>query len=116
MNVFNLFRHPAGLKDLNPDEVESLLRQNRMPLIFDVRTRGEFRSGHIAGAKNYPLGNERSIITAHDGDTGIILICKTGHRSQAAAIELFKAGFTSVSHLKGGMNAWLREGKPVTGR
>lgn len=113
MNLFNLFRHPKQLKDLTPAEVAALSHATKGPAIFDVRTKREYISGHVMGAKSYPLGNEQKIISSVDKNQKVVLICKTGHRSQAAAIELLKAGFTDVSHLKGGMDAWSREGRPT---
>jgi rhodanese-related sulfurtransferase len=113
MNLFNLFRHPAHLKDLSPTQVHELIHQNPSPAIIDVRTTLEYRGGHIGGAVSYPLGREGDIISTYSKGSKIILICRTGHRSQAAAIELLKVGFTNVSHLQGGMNAWHRERRPV---
>lgn len=113
MNILNLFRHPKQLHDLTPAEVAALSHATHAPAILDVRTSREYSSGHVMGALSYPLGNEHEIITNFDKRHKVILVCKTGHRSQAAAFELLKAGFTDVSHLKGGMDAWNREGRPV---
>lgn len=113
MNIFNLFRHPKQLQDLTPAEVAALSHAMHAPAILDVRTKREYQSGHIMGAKSYPLGNELKIISTFDKRNKVVLICKTGHRSQAAAIELLKAGFIDISHLKGGMDAWNHEGRPI---
>ncbi len=45
-------------------------------------------------------------------DTGakIILYCRSGPMSAAAARELVKLGFTNVSDLTGGMSAWEKQG------
>ncbi|MCI0184310.1 rhodanese-like domain-containing protein [Sulfoacidibacillus ferrooxidans] len=112
MNLLNLFRHPNQLIDLTPQEVQNK-SVHGASYIIDVRSKGEYQSGHIDGAQHYPLGQEHEILNHFSKEDHIILICKTGHRSQAAANELFKLGFIHVSHLKGGMDKWKREEKPV---
>ncbi len=111
MNIFRLFRHPDNLQDLTPDELQAKLSSH--PLIIDVRTPREFRSGHIEGALSVPLGNESAMLDRWPLDAEVVLICKTGHRSQAAAATLLSNGFERVFHLKGGMDAWRRAGKPM---
>lgn len=113
MNVFDLFRHPNGLKDLSPTELMEELHQNPGTVILDVRTLMEYKTGHIAGAKSYPLGKESTIAKDYPRDTPLVLICKSGHRSQAAANTLMKLGFRQLSHLQGGMDRWKREALPT---
>jgi len=43
-------------------------------------------------------------------DAPILLYCQTGRMSQTAGRELVAAGYTDVSHLDGGMEAWQRAG------
>jgi rhodanese-related sulfurtransferase len=111
MNFLKLFRHPVALVDLTPDQL--LDRLSQQPVLVDVRTPGEYRAGHIDGAISCPLGSEASLLVACPLDSDIILICKTGHRSQAAADTLLGLGFRRVSHLQGGMGAWRRAGNPT---
>ncbi|OLZ11383.1 rhodanese-like domain-containing protein [Sulfobacillus thermosulfidooxidans] len=113
MNLLNLFRHPKNLADLTPADLEARLADPDT-IIIDVRTPHEFESGHIQGAIPIPLGRESIIATRWPQNTPLIFICKTGHRSQAAAATAFKLGYTNISHLQGGMDRWKREGKPMT--
>lgn len=48
-------------------------------------------------------------------DTAILLYCRTGRMSQIAGRELVAAGYTDVSQLDGGMEAWQRAGLPLQG-
>ncbi len=112
MNILNLFRRPSALKALAPKEVAIHIEQSPKPVIVDVRSSLEYSSGHIAGAEHYALGNEANVIREVDKSSPVILICKTGHRSQAAAHTLLKNGFTDLYHLEGGMNRWRKEGFP----
>jgi rhodanese-related sulfurtransferase len=46
-------------------------------------------------------------------DKPIILVCKTDKRSAKAAALLSDAGFRDVHVLRGGMEQWSRDGRPV---
>lgn len=108
VKLWNLFRHPTALKDLRVPELRSQLEQRSDIAVIDVRTATEYQSGHIAQAISYPMGQEQQIARDYARDQPIVLICKTGHRSQAVAHELITMGFTDLSHLAGGMDAWRR--------
>ena len=74
--------------------------------IIDVRSAGEFASGHIAGAKNIPVDQ----LGARIGELGskdapIILYCASGARSAMATRTLVGKGFKSVRNL-GAMRNW----------
>ncbi len=113
MNILRLFQHPKELIDLNPAEVFDKVSVPQW-VIVDVRTRAEFASGHIKGAIHAPLGTTGQQMADRDHNSQIVLICKTGHRSQAAARELLDMGFHQVHHLLGGMDRWRKNRMPVT--
>lgn len=86
--------------------------------VLDVRTAGEFQSGHIKNAlqadwTNQPQFMER--IAYVDKDRPVYVYCLAGGRSHAAAEWMRKNGFKEVRELVGGMNAWKRDNKPVEG-
>lgn len=110
LKLWNLFRHPATLKDLNVSELRTQLDQGSNIAVIDVRTAAEYRAGHIVEAKSYTMGKEQEIARDFSPSQPIVLICKTGHRSQAVAHELIALGFTDLAHLAGGMDAWWRNG------
>jgi len=72
-------------------------------LLLDVRTRGEFQSGHIPGAVNIPLGNDLAHIPQ---DREIIVICQSGMRSLSACKQLKKLGYNDITNVKSGMSGW----------
>ncbi|MDA8344017.1 MAG: rhodanese-like domain-containing protein [Thermaerobacter sp.] len=112
MDFRRLFQHPAGLKNLGPEEIQQLCASNPNVRIVDVRTPGEFRQGHIEGALLAPLGQTTKVVKDWPRDTALVLVCHSGHRSQTAAHELIQLGFQDVSHLAGGMMSWVRRGAP----
>lgn len=113
MNLFHLFQHPKNLVDLDPAVLAGKLSDPGI-LIVDVRTRQEYLAGHLKGARHAPLGKTGQLMANTDRDTPLVLICKTGHRSQAAARELLDLGFTQVHHLAGGIDRWRSQGMPLT--
>jgi rhodanese-related sulfurtransferase len=68
--------------------------------VVDVRTRGEYASGHLPGAVNIPL-HELSSRLAELGakDRAIVVYCASGQRSSRAKGLLRGAGFTNVHNL-----------------
>lgn len=82
--------------------------------ILDVRTGGEFESGHIPGAFNVPLatlGEHAEALAAVDQP--VVLVCQSGGRATTAHERLARAGKASVHVLDGGMNAWLSSGGDI---
>ena len=65
--------------------------------IVDVRTPGEFASGHPAKAINIPLNSIATLPKKiKDKDTEIVLCCASGMRASAAKQNLEKMGYTNV--------------------
>ena len=89
----------AGLKDFE---------------LVDVRESGEYDIVRIDGAKLIPQGR----ILAGEAwnelpqDRDIVFHCKAGTRSANVLAAARKAGYQRVSHLDGGILAWVREVEP----
>lgn len=65
-------------------------------VILDVRTKGEFQSGHIKGALNIPVQNLASSLTKIPKEKAIITCCASGMRSASAKGILASNGFKEV--------------------
>ena len=65
-------------------------------LILDVRTPGEFESGHIDGAVNIPLSRLHTDSIPLDKKAVIVTCCSHGLRSVKAASLLREKGFSNV--------------------
>ncbi|MGW5346178.1 rhodanese-like domain-containing protein [Streptomyces sp. HUAS TT3] len=92
-------------------------RQNTIDgdaVLLDVREQGEWNAGHAPGAIHLPLS--RLVTGAALPSTAegrpLVVICRSGHRSQQAAKLLAGRGAEAVD-VKGGMNAWAAAGLPV---
>jgi rhodanese-related sulfurtransferase len=102
---------------MGTDSFEKGISKNGIQ-VLDVRTSGEYNSGHIKNAllADWTIKeqfNER--IEYVDKDRPVYIYCLAGGRSAAAADWMRKNGFTSVIELAGGMNAWKAAGKPMEG-
>ena len=88
-------------------EVAEKLRGNAPPVLLDVRTTGENRSGHIDGSLNVPLHElgKRLPELEEYRDREIVVYCASGNRSVNAAHLLQQKGF-KVVNLRGGISAW----------
>ncbi|HPI09412.1 MAG TPA: rhodanese-like domain-containing protein [Catalimonadaceae bacterium] len=65
-------------------------------VILDVRSKGEFMSGHIAGAMNIPVDVLGSQLSRLPKGKAIITCCASGMRSSSAKSQLVSAGYTEV--------------------
>lgn len=72
--------------------------------IVDVRTRGEYASGHVAGSVNVPLNELSSGIKKIKKDTVIITCCASGMRSASAKASLLSMGYKEVHNGGGWMS------------
>jgi rhodanese-related sulfurtransferase len=96
------------IKRLTSGEVKELLDKDTESefQLLDVRQPREYEAGHIPGAKLIPLGELEYRYGELDNDRGIILYCRTGHRSMAASTILCGLGFENVYNLNGGIRTW----------
>ncbi|KOU70341.1 rhodanese-like domain-containing protein [Streptomyces diastaticus] len=83
-------------------------------LLADVREEDEFQAGHAPAAILLPLSQlaEGTGLPGREDGRDLVLICRSGHRSQQAARLLADRGVTAVD-VTGGMRAWAAEGLPV---
>ena len=74
--------------------------------LVDVRNPGEFKLGTIAGAKHIDLPSLTRRLGELDPNKPTVVFCAGGYRSSIAASTLRAKGFTDVSDILGGYNAW----------
>lgn len=84
--------------------------------VLDVRTGGEYQSGHLKHALQADWNNAAQFkerTAALDKSKPVYVYCLSGGRSAAAAQWLQQQGYSNVLALKGGINSWKQAGKPV---
>lgn len=90
-------------------------------VLVDLRDPTKTAQGHIDGARLRPMDDFlRDVVVdevfADRKDTEILLICDTDHMSRVvAAILAEDEGYTRVSSVRGGMEAWATFEPPVRG-
>jgi rhodanese-related sulfurtransferase len=97
--------------EISPDDARKQLSSGAV--VLDVRTHEEFIAGHIEKSLFMPLDELTSLMAALPRNQLIITVCRTGVRSMQARLILQEAGYTQVTSLKGGMEAWIAAGFPV---
>jgi rhodanese-related sulfurtransferase len=119
-----------SVKRVSPDEALGLM-QNEGYVYLDVRSVPEFEAGHPDGAYNVPLLDLGpygmapnpaflKVVEAHfPKDARIVVGCKAGGRSLAAASLLESHGYTQVIDQRagfdgGGEPGWRPRGLPVS--
>lgn len=107
--VFALEKNTLSAKDFR----QAIQASNSQ--IIDVRTEGEYRQGHIKGAKLYDLyKNElQQAAVEMDKNKPVYLYCRSGNRSTYALNFFLKQGFTEAYHLSGGIISWYQAGLPI---
>jgi phage shock protein E len=79
-------------------------------LILDVRSTEEFAEAHIEGAINNNVFDENftSNVKGFDKNKPIFVYCKSGKRSNMAAVKLSNLGFKKIYDLEGGILNWIK--------
>jgi rhodanese-related sulfurtransferase len=105
----------SKVKTLDHQQATLLINKQNAKII-DVRSKDEFKKGHIVDAVNIPLSeiknNQTSALEKFKASP-IIMVCSAGMTSAQAAQLMVKAGFESVYNLKGGMSEWQQSNLPV---
>jgi rhodanese-related sulfurtransferase len=104
----------SAITQLSVADLQRKLAANESLQLIDVRSAEEYQhDGHIVGAKLIPLPALAQRLGEIDRAQAVVLICRSGNRSQVAADLLAGQGFSTVSNLQGGMSAWRRAGYPA---
>ncbi len=92
------------------------LEGDEPPFLLDVREPEEWEIAHLPGAQLIPQGELPDRVTELTQARTVVIYCKSGARSHAAARFLRGLGFTRVRNLAGGIDAWAKEIDPRMAR
>ncbi len=81
--------------------------------ILDVREPSEWAEKHIPGTNLIPLGELVIRLDEIPEGQEIVVVCRSGNRSQIGRDILLAAGFESVTSMAGGINQWIAEGYEI---
>jgi rhodanese-related sulfurtransferase/TusA-related sulfurtransferase len=88
------------------EELQAKLEANENIVVLDVRESAEFAFNHISGAISIPLGELDDRLSELNADDEIYVVCRTGNRSDFAALKLAERGIKQVINVVPGMSEW----------
>ena len=97
--VFAVYLALKRSGQISPADAQSHLKNGA--LLVDVRTAGEYASGHLPSAINIPLDEIEVSLPRHEKDKNqvILLHCQSGTRSGVAKRRLNALGYANAFNL-----------------
>ena len=92
---------------------EAFTRYQNGAFLLDVRTQEEWNEFHAPNSTLIPLDQLASRLNEVPKDKEIVVVCRSGNRSQEGRDILLQAGFTQVTSMQGGLNDWRASGYPI---
>jgi phage shock protein E len=107
-------KQSAKTKRVDVEEFDKL-RANKDNVVLDVRTKEEFKAGHIPGAVNidFKAPDFERQVGKLDRNKTYLVHCAAGVRSAAASKKMETAGFKELYDLAPGFRGWEKAGKSV---
>ncbi len=109
-------RAVGGVVEITPRELAARLARGAELQVIDVREQFEWDIVRIPGARLVPLATLPDVAETMDRDREVVVYCKGGTRSRAAASHLADVGFRRVANLSGGILRWRDEVNPALPR
>lgn len=103
-----------GIKEVDTAGATNLINRSNA-LVLDVREQSEYDTGHIINSRLISLGKLKERIGELEKyrTRPIIVVCRSGSRSESGTAFLNKEGFTQVVNLTGGVMAWQKANLPL---
>ncbi len=96
---------PQSVQQLSAPALNSMICNGAPLHLIDVRTAWEFEIASVSGARLLDAAYRREVMQL-PRDTNLVFVCHRGIRSQYAAEEFYRMGFSSVFNFQGGIEAW----------
>jgi len=113
--ALEIWRSTEGELQVIPDytlsQVKDGLEAQELTLL-DVRGEDEWRSGHVPGSVNVPVGKLDQEVPGFTDARPIVVHCQTGARAAIAASVLKARGLVDVRVFAGGYAEWTAAGQP----
>jgi len=113
MLVWPVLKGAAGGSLTAAGAVQLINREKAV--VIDVCEVDEFAAGHVGGAKNIPLNQLEAKLPGlvKNKALPVILVCRSGARSNRALGIAKKLGYEQAQSLAGGMGAWKSANLPL---
>lgn len=102
-------------KRITANELQELINKKPDLQLVDVRTIGEYKSGHLSKSVliDYYKSDFKAKLQKLDKDKPIAVYCAIGGRSNSALRILKRLGFKEAYDLSGGIQAWREKKLPI---
>ncbi len=116
--VFAIFVSGCGMTgkpNMEQQELLRLIETKQAPVIVDVRSEAEYKSGHVPGAIHVPFWSAFSPteLEGRKPSELLVLYCQHGPRAGIAKLALSLSGYDNIVYLDGHMTSWLKKKLPV---
>ena len=98
---------------IQPEELYSRIKNQKGPIVVDVRLPTEWMGARIGDILNMPLNKLNELAVKLDPNEEIITVCNSAYRSSMGIGILERLGFTKVASMEGGGQAWIDAGLPI---
>jgi rhodanese-related sulfurtransferase len=103
----------SGLaRDVSADKAYQMYQGGTF--VVDVRTQEEWDEYHVPNTTLIPLDQLPNRLSELPKDKEIVVICRSGNRSQEGRDILLSAGYNATS-MTGGVKEWYAKGYPIEG-
>jgi rhodanese-related sulfurtransferase len=100
-------------RDVSTEEAYQMYQQNDT-FVVDVRTQEEWNEYHVPNTNLIPLDQLPSRLNEVPKDKEILVVCRSGNRSQQGRDILLQANYNATS-MTGGLKEWYAKGYPIEG-
>lgn len=101
------------MKNLTPAEAKQILGEQEGVRLIDVREKWEYETARIENSELMPLSEFNDHFPKLKKEDNLIIVCHHGNRSFTVSSFLVQNGFTNVSNLEGGIDAWAHDVDPT---
>jgi glyoxylase-like metal-dependent hydrolase (beta-lactamase superfamily II)/rhodanese-related sulfurtransferase len=111
--VADVVTEPVGeVPSVTPRAAPAWIAEHN-PVVLDVREPEEFVTGHLPAAVSIPQAELAVQLRDVPHDRDVLVACRSGSRSLAAARFLRAVGYDRVMNLETGTQGWIDVGNPI---
>ena len=100
-------------REISVDDAYQMYQQSGT-FVVDVRTQEEWDEYHAPNTTLIPLDQLQARLSEVPKDKEILVVCRSGNRSQEGRDILLSAGY-NVTSMAGGLKEWFAKGYPIEG-
>ena len=97
--------------EITVDKAYEMFQQGAF--VLDVREQSEWDEYHVPNTTLIPLGELAARVSEVPKGKPVVVVCRSGNRSQQGRDILKQAGFTNVTSMAGGLKTWRDKGYPI---